>query len=71
MGFIPKFFRIKTLCLLGIGRIDEEEAIGNVQMDANSKKAMPGVLQTAAVLLYYWGQPHKSVTPHKSYSASS
>ena len=32
---------------------------------------MPGVLQTAAVLLHCWSQPHKSVTPQKSYSASS
>ena len=30
---------------------------------------MSGVLQTAAVLLHYWGPPYKSVTPQKSYSA--
>ena len=40
MGFIPEFCLINTLCSLGNCIIDDEEAIGNVQMDANSKKAM-------------------------------
>ena len=40
MGFIPGFCKITTLCYLCNWRIDDEEAIGNVQMDANSKKAM-------------------------------
>ena len=39
IGFIPEFCLIKIICLEGNLRIDEEEAIGNVQMDANSKKA--------------------------------
>ena len=40
MGFIPKFCLTKTLGLVGNLRTDDEEAIGNVQMDGNSKKAM-------------------------------
>ena len=40
MGFIPKLCLIKTLCLMGNLGTDDEEAIRNVQMDANSKKAM-------------------------------
>ena len=40
MGFIPDFFLIDTLFSLGNCIIDDEEAIGNVQMVANSKKAM-------------------------------
>ena len=40
MGFIPEFFIIKSLCLVGTWGIDDEEAIGNAQIDANSKKAM-------------------------------
>ena len=40
MRFIPKFCLIKTLCSLGNLRIDDEEAIGNMQIDANSKKSM-------------------------------
>ena len=40
MEFIPRFCPIKALCSVGNWRIDDEEAIGNVQMDANSKKAM-------------------------------
>ena len=40
MGFIPKFCRIKTLCQLSNWRMDDEEAIGNLQMSANSKKTM-------------------------------
>ena len=43
MGFIPEFFLIKTLCYLGNWRIDDEEAIGIVQMDVNSKKAMHSI----------------------------
>ena len=38
MGFIPKFCLIKIICSLGNWRIDGDEAIGNVHMDANSKK---------------------------------
>ena len=40
MGSIPKFCLIKYLCLVGNWRLDDEEAIGSVQMNANSKKAM-------------------------------
>ena len=40
MGFISDFYLINTLCSLGNFIIDDEEAIGNVQMVANSKKAM-------------------------------
>ena len=40
MGFIPEFRLINTLCSLGNCIIDDEEAIGNAEMDANSKKAM-------------------------------
>ena len=40
MGFIPEFRLINTLCSLGNCVIDDEEAIGNAQMDANSKKVM-------------------------------
>ena len=40
MRFIPEFFRVKTVCSLhNWGRYDED-AIGNVEMDAKSKKAM-------------------------------
>ena len=34
MGFITKFCLIKTLCLVGIWRVEDEEAIGSVKMDA-------------------------------------
>ena len=37
MGLIAEFCLINTLCSLGNCIIDDEEAIGNVQMDANSK----------------------------------
>ena len=40
MGFTPKYCLIKTLRLVGNWGIDDEEAIGNMQMDANSQKAM-------------------------------
>ena len=40
MGLIPKFCLIKTLCLEANWRIDDEVAIGNVQIVANSKKVM-------------------------------
>ena len=40
MGFIPEFFLIQTLCSVGIWRIEDEEAIGYVEMDAKSRKAM-------------------------------
>ena len=39
-GFIPEFCLIKTLCLVGNWGVDYEEAIGNMQMEANSQKAM-------------------------------
>ena len=38
MGFIPEFCLIKTLSSLGIWRIEDEEAIGYVEMDAKSRK---------------------------------
>ena len=40
MGFIPEFCLIKILCSVGIRRIRDEEAIGYMEMDAKSKKAM-------------------------------
>ena len=40
MGFISKFSLIKTLCWVPNWKIEDEEAIGSVQMDANPKKAM-------------------------------
>ena len=40
MGFIPEFCLIKSLCSVGIWRVKDEEAIGYVEMDAKSKKAM-------------------------------
>ena len=40
MGFFAEFCIIKKLCLVDNWRIDDEEAIGNVRMDANSKRAM-------------------------------
>ena len=40
MGFIPEFCLIKSLCPVGNLGIDNEEAIRNMQMDANSQKAM-------------------------------
>ena len=40
MGFIPEFCLVRTLCSVDNSIIDDEEAITNVQMDANSKKAM-------------------------------
>ena len=39
MGYIPEFRLIKTVCLVGTIKIDGEEVIGNVEMDAKSKKA--------------------------------
>ena len=40
MGFILKFCPIKALCSIGIWRVKDEEAIGYVEMDAKSTKAM-------------------------------
>ena len=40
MGIISKFCIMKTPCSVGNWGIDDEEAIGNMQMDANSQKAM-------------------------------
>ena len=40
MGFIPKFCLINALCSVGYWRVEDEEAIGYVGMDAKSKKAM-------------------------------
>ena len=40
MGLISEFCLIETLCSIGIGRVEDEEAIGYVEMDAKSKKAM-------------------------------
>ena len=40
MGFIPEFCLIKILSSLGIRRVGDEEAIGYIEMDARSKKAM-------------------------------
>ena len=40
IGFIPRFCLIKTLYSVGNWIIEDEEAIGNVQMDTNCKKAM-------------------------------
>ena len=40
MGFIPEFCLIKKLCSVGIWRVEDEEAIGHVKMNAKSKKAM-------------------------------
>ena len=40
MGFIPEFCLIKILCLVGIWRVRDEEAMGYVEMNAESKKAM-------------------------------
>ena len=40
MGFIPEFCLIKSLCSLSIWRVRDEEAIGYIEMDAKSKKAM-------------------------------
>ena len=40
MGFIPEFCLIKILCSVGIWTVTDEEAIGYMEMDAKSKKAM-------------------------------
>ena len=40
MGFIPEFCLIKILCSVGIRRVRDEEAIGYMEMDVKSKKAM-------------------------------
>ena len=40
MRFIPEFCLIKTLCSVDIWRIGDEEAIGYVEMDVKSKKAI-------------------------------
>ena len=40
MGFIPEFCLIKELCSVGIWRVKDEEAIGYVEMEAKSQKAM-------------------------------
>ena len=39
-GIHPRVLSNKTLCSVGNWRIDDEEAIGNVQMDANFQKAI-------------------------------
>ena len=39
-GFIPKFCLMKIIYLVGNWWIDDEEAIGNMQIDANCKKAL-------------------------------
>ena len=38
MGFITVFCLIKILCSVGIWRVEDEETIGYVEMDAKSKK---------------------------------
>ena len=38
MGFIPKICVMITLCSVGIWRVEDEEAVGYVEMDAESKK---------------------------------
>ena len=40
MGFIPELCLIKKLCLVGIWRVEDEEAIGYLRVDAKSKKEM-------------------------------
>ena len=40
MGFIPEFCLMKTLCAVDIWRIENKEAIGYVEMDTESKKAV-------------------------------
>ena len=40
MGLIPEFCLIKTLYSIGIWRIEDEETIGYVEMDAISRKAI-------------------------------
>ena len=40
MGFIPKFCLMKTLCSVGSWRIEDEEAIGYVEMDVKPRKVM-------------------------------
>ena len=40
IGFIPEFCLTKRLCLVGNLGIDDEEANGYVEMDANSQKVM-------------------------------
>ena len=40
MGFIPEFCRIKKLCSVGNWGIKDEEANGNVELDAKSKREM-------------------------------
>ena len=40
MGFISKFCLIKTLCSVDISRVEDEKAIGYVEMNAKSKKVM-------------------------------
>ena len=43
MRFIPEFFPVKTVCSLGNWGKYDEDAIGNVEMDAKSKKAMHSI----------------------------
>ena len=40
MGFIPEFCLMKTLCSVGNWGTEDREAIGYVELDAKSKKAM-------------------------------
>ena len=40
MGFIPEFCLLNIICSISIMRIDGGEAIGNVEMDGKSEKAM-------------------------------
>ena len=43
MRFIPEFFRVKTVCSFGNWGKYDEDAIGNVEMDAKSQKAMHSI----------------------------
>ena len=40
MGCIPKFCTVSILYSIGIMRIDGGEKVGNMEMDAKSRKAM-------------------------------
>ena len=38
MGFIPEFCLIKILCSVGIWRVEDEDAVGYVEMNDKLKK---------------------------------
>ena len=60
---------LEYLCNSTFVRAVGENCASSMPRGICARQGVCGVLQTAAVLLHYWGHPHNSVTPQKSYSA--